>query len=373
MQKIKVLVTGANGFIGKNLVAHLKTNDSYEIFEFDIDTDFKLLETFTKKCDFVFHLAGVNRPKDIAEFEQGNVDFTVKLLDLLKKSKRKAPFLISSSSQAVLDNDYGRSKTAAENAVKEYGKSQKVNTYIFRLPNVFGKWSRPNYNSAVATFCHNIANGLDIQVNNTATELNLVYIDDVVKAFIDCVDNKVERKEGFATVATTHKVTLGEIVELLNSFKDSRKNHFVANQTQNSFSKKLYATYLSYLPKNDFSYPLKMNVDDRGSFSEFLKTDDFGQVSVNITKPNITKGNHWHHTKNEKFLVVAGKGVIRFRKLDESEIIEYNVSGDKLEVVDIPTGFTHNIENTGSTDLVTIMWASEAFDPNNPDTFFLKV
>ena len=373
MQKVKVLVTGAKGFVGKNLVATLKTSDKYEVLEFDIDTDKKLLDKYVKECSFVCHLAGVNRPQNATEFYEGNSSFTAELIESLKKAKSNAPMLISSSTQATLDNDYGKSKLQAEQAVRDYGKAVKTQTYVFRLPNVFGKWARPNYNSAVATFCHNIANDLDIVVNNRDTELALVYVDDVVKAFISCIEGTLKLDGEFASVVPVHNQTLGSIVDLLYSFKEFRQNNFVASQTANSFSKKLYATYTSYLPTDAFSYPLKMNVDNRGSFTEFLKTNDYGQVSINVSKPGITKGNHWHHTKNEKFLVVSGSGIIAFKRIDDSKIIEYHVSGDKLEVVDIPTGFTHNIKNTGNTDLVTVMWANEILDTNNPDTYFLDV
>lgn len=381
---MKILITGAKGFVGKNFAATLKNiangndklrgidKENLEIFEYDIDSDPKSLSEYCEKTDFVFHLAGVNRPKDESEFMKGNFGFTSTLLDTLKKYDNKAPVLITSSIQASLDNPYGKSKKAGEELMFNYGRENGVKTLVYRLPNVFGKWCRPNYNSAVATFCNNIANDLPITVNDRAHMMHLVYIDDIVDEFICAIKGQEHKNGDFCEVPVTHKITLGEIVDLLYSFKESRRNLSIPNQAD-AFSRKLYATYISYLPKNEFAYPLKMNVDPRGSFTEFLKTDEYGQVSVNISRPHIVKGNHWHHTKNEKFLVVSGKGVIRFRHPESDEVTEYFVSGDKLTVVDIPTGYTHNIENLGDTDMVTIMWANEKFDPNKPDTYFLEV
>lgn len=381
---MKILITGAKGFVGKNFAATLKNiangndksrgidKENLEIFEYDIDSDPKSLSEYCEKTDFVFHLAGVNRPKDESEFMKGNFGFTSTLLDTLKKYDNKAPVLITSSIQAALDNPYGKSKKAGEELMFNYGRENGVKTLVYRLPNVFGKWCRPNYNSAVATFCNNIANDLPITVNDRAHMMHLVYIDDIVDEFICAIKGQEHKNGDFCEVPVTHKITLGEIADLLYSFKASRQNLSIPNQAD-AFSKKLYATYISYLPKNEFAYPLKMNVDPRGSFTEFLKTDEYGQVSVNISRPHIVKGNHWHHTKNEKFLVVSGKGVIRFRHPESDEVTEYFVSGDKLTVVDIPTGYTHNIENLGDTDMVTIMWANEKFDPNKPDTYFLEV
>lgn len=380
---MKILVTGAKGFVGKNLVATLNNikdgkdktynvDPDIEIYEYDIDTPLEMLCEYCKKAEFVFHLAGVNRPQNESEFMEGNFGFTSVLLDELKKNGNKAPILITSSIQAELDNPYGKSKKAGEDLMFSYGKENGVKTLVYRLPNVFGKWCRPNYNSAVATFCNNIANDLPITVNDRNHMMRLVYIDDVVNEFVNALSENENRNGDYCFVPVVHEITLGEIVDMLYSFKESRNDFSTPNQGD-AFSKKLYATYLSYLPKKEFSYPLKMNMDMRGSFTEFLKTDEYGQVSVNISKPGIVKGNHWHHTKNEKFLVVSGKGVIRFRKIDEDEIVEYYVSGEKLEVVDIPTGYTHNIENLGDSDMVTIMWANEKFDPNKPDTYFLEV
>lgn len=369
---MKILVTGAKGFIGKNLVEELKNRKIEEIFEFDIDTDKTLLEEYTKNCDFVYHLAGVNRPEKEEEFMSGNFGFTSELLDLLKKHNNKAPILITSSIQAEKENLYGLSKKAGEDLIFDYGKENNIETYVYRLPNVFGKWSKPNYNTVVATYCHNIARDLPIQVNNPEAELKFVYIDDILEEFIGVMNNKVNKKEEFCFVPVTHNIKLGELAEVIKSFKDSRTDLSIPNM-EDIMVKKLYSTYLSFLPENEFSYPLKMNIDNRGSFTEFLRTGNKGQVSVNISKPGITKGNHWHHTKNEKFLVVSGTGLIRFRKIDEEKIIEYRVSGEKLEVVDIPTGYTHSIVNIGDSDMVTVMWANEAFNPDKSDTYFLEV
>lgn len=369
---MKILVTGAKGFIGKNLIAELKNHGYSDIFEYDIDTDNKFLEKFTQECDFVYHLAGVNRPKDEEEFMKGNFGFTSVLLELLKKHKNTCPVMISSSIQAELENAYGKSKKAGEEVLLNYQRETGAKVLIYRFPNVFGKWCKPNYNSAIATFCYNIAREISITVNDPNVVMKLVYIDDLVRELICALDGRENRKGDFCEVPVAHTITLGEIVDLIYSFKNSRKELSVPDMSD-SFTKKLYSTYLSYLPEDQFSYDLKMNVDNRGSFTEFLKTVDRGQVSVNISKPGITKGNHWHNTKNEKFLVVSGKGVIRFRKIDCEDIIEYYVSGEKLEVVDIPIGYTHNIENLGDTDMVTIMWANECFNPDKPDTYYLEV
>ena len=380
---MKVLITGAGGFVGRNLTAQLHNikagkarnyslPDDLTIYEYDIDTNPELLDLYTKDCDFVFHLAGVNRPKDEKEFMEGNFGFTSVLLDALKKNQNKAPVLITSSIQAELDNPYGKSKREGEKLIFQYGEMEGVKTLVYRLPNVFGKWCRPNYNSAVATFCNNIAGGQAITVNDPSVEMQLVYIDDVVEEFISALQGRETREGDFCCVPAVHKVKLGKIVELLYAFRDSRQNLCVP-KLDNAFEKALYSTYLSYLPADAFSYPLKMNVDERGSFTEIIRTPDRGQFSVNISKPGIIKGNHWHHTKNEKFVVVSGRGLIQFRKIGTSEVLDYHVSGDRLEVVDIPTGYTHNIINEGETDMVTFMWCNECFDSEKPDTYFEEV
>ncbi|MFL2145242.1 capsular polysaccharide biosynthesis protein CapF [Desemzia sp. FAM 24101] len=369
---MKILVTGSKGFIGKNLIAELKNREYTDVFEYDKDSESVLLDKYCKEADFVFHLAGVNRPKDQTEFMKSNFGFTSTLLDTLKKYHNACPVMISSSIQAELDNPYGESKKAGESLLFDYSKETGAKVLVYRFPNVFGKWSRPNYNSAVATFCYNIANDLPIHVNDPNVMMNLVYIDDVVKELINALEGKGNKEKEFCVVPVFHTVKLGEIVDLLYSFRESRNERSIPNMSDR-FTKKLYSTYLSYLSEDQFSYDLKMNIDQRGSFTEFIRTPDRGQVSVNISKPGITKGNHWHHTKNEKFLVVSGNGVIRFRKPDENKIVEYFVDGNEMKVVDIPVGYTHNIENIGDTDMVTIMWVNEPFDPENPDTHYLEV
>lgn len=369
---MKILVTGANGFIGKNLVAELRNRKHSNIFEYDKDTDPVLLDEYCKEAEFVFHLAGVNRPKEQSEFMEGNFGFTSILLDKLKKYNNTCPVMLSSSIQAKLDNPYGESKKAGEDLLFAYSNETGAKVLVYRFPNVFGKWCRPNYNSAIATFCYNIAHGIPITVNDPNVVMNLVYIDDVVEELINALNGKENTVGYFCEVPVVHTITLGEIVDLIYSFKNSREDLSVPNMAD-AFTKKLYSTYLSYLPEDKFNYELNMNIDNRGSFTEFIKTPDRGQVSVNISKPGITKGNHWHHSKNEKFLVVSGKGVIRFREIGSDKVIEYYVSGDKMEVVDIPTGYTHNIENLGDTDMITIMWANEPFDLEKPDTYYLEV
>ena len=380
---MNILITGAKGFVGKNLTVVLENmksgNDKThpeisvdELYRYDVDTDPALLYEYCMKADFVLHLAGVNRPENTDEFMKGNFGFTSTLLDTLKMHKNTCPVMISSSTQATLDNPYGQSKKAGEDLLFAYSKETGAKVLVYRFPNVFGKWCRPNYNSAIATFCNNIANDLPIHVNDPSANMTLVYIDDVIAELIRALCGNETRDGVYCRVPIEHKVTLGEIVDLIRSFKTSRDERSIPDMSD-AFTKKLYATYLSYLPTDKFSYPLKMNVDARGSFTEILRTTDRGQFSVNISKPGITKGNHWHHTKNEKFVVVSGTGVIRFRKPDETKVYEYFVSGDKIEVVDIPTGYTHNIENLGDTDLVTFMWCNECFDPDHPDTIFLEV
>ena len=398
---MNILVTGAYGFVGKNLCAALenirdgkdRTHPEIKIdsiFEFDIDTPKELLDTYCKEADFVFNLAGVNRPQNNDEFMQGNFGFASELLDALKKHKNKAPVMISSSIQATCigryDSDYGRSKKAGEELVFAYGEETGAKVLVYRFPNLFGKWCRPNYNSAVATFCNNIANSLPIQVNDRNVTLELLYIDDLVGEMLAALEGREHRCtfDGIDTVLCedgkycaapiTHKVTLGEIVDLLYSFEKQPQTLVLPEIPDGSFAKKLYSTYLSYLPQEKTSFALKMNVDDRGSFTELLKTANCGQVSVNISKPGITKGEHWHNTKWEFFIVVSGKGIIRQRKIGTDEIRDFYVSGDKIEAVHMLPGYTHNIINLSDTeDLVTVMWANEQFDPNHPDTFFEKV
>lgn len=369
---MNILVTGAKGFLGRNLVAELKQSDYHTVYEYDLDTPREILEEWVTTVDFVFHLAGVNRPETTDEFMAGNFGFTSELLDLLKKANNKAPIMLSSSIQAAFDNPYGQSKKAGEDLMFEYGKTNGVKTYVYRFHNLFGKWSRPNYNTVVATFCHNIARGEEIQINNEDAEIELCYVDDVVKELKGILNDGGHQVGDYYTVPTVYKITIGELANKIQSFKESRTDLSVGNMSD-PFTKKLYATYLSFIPEDAFAYDLKMNVDNRGSFTEFLRTPDRGQVSVNISKPGIVKGQHWHHTKNEKFLVVSGQGVIRFRKVGTDDIIEYPVSGKKLQVLDIPTGYAHNIKNVGDTDMVTVMWANEPFDPENPDTYYEEV
>lgn len=371
---MRVLVTGANGFIGKNLIAELKNRGIHEIYEYDVETSEECLEAFCKDCDFVFNLAGVNRPENPEDFLNGNFGFASRLLEVLKKNKNFCPVMLASSIQAEMNNPYGKSKKAGEDLFFSYGKECGADVYIYRFPNVFGKWCRPNYNSVIATFCYNIARELPIQINNPETVLKLVYIDDVISELICAMEKKPFRlNDGFCSVPVEHTATLGEIAEAIFSFRESRKEKTVPDMAEGGFIKKLYSTYLSYLPKTSFCYPLKTNEDERGSFTEIIRTPERGQFSVNISKPGITKGNHWHNTKNEKFLVVSGRGLIQFRKVGSDEIINYHVSGEKMEVVDIPPGYTHNIINEGNADLVTFMWCNECFDPANPDTYFLNV
>lgn len=374
---MKILITGAKGFIGRNLSAGLRNRGYEELLEYDVDSSERDLERYTAECDVVVHLAGVNRPENVGEFMEGNFGFTSRMLSMLESSGNKAPLIVTSSIQAELDNPYGVSKKAGEEAIFDYGERNGVRVFVYRLPNVFGKWCRPNYNSVVATFCHNIARNMPIRVNDPSVVLNLVYVDDVVRSLIASIESSksesaVNWSRNFESVVPVHTASLGVLAALIESFRRSRANLSVP-KLDDQLQKKLYSTYLSYLAGDDFSYPLKMNVDDRGSFTEFLKSDDRGQVSINISKPGIVKGNHWHNTKNEKFLVVSGKGIIRFRRIDSDEVIEYHVSGDRLEVVDIPVGYTHNIENMGDTDMVTVMWVNEIFDRENPDTYFLEV
>lgn len=375
-----ILITGAGGFVGRNLVATLRALGCEDLLLFEKDDTLETLADYCRRAAFVVHLAGINRPQDPGEFYRGNAGLTETMLQLLAEHGNRAPVAVTSSIQAALDNDYGKSKRMAEDAIFAHGKATGAPVYVFRMEGVFGKWCRPNYNSVVATFCHNIARGLPIEVRDPAYELPLVYIDDVVQCLLDVMRHGSARMdgEGFCRIHPVHRVTLGRLAETLQGFARARgagglPTLAVPNLAADSFEKKLYSTYLSYLPEDSFAYDLNMHCDARGSFTEFLRTPERGQVSVNISRPGIVKGNHWHHTKNEKFLVVRGEGVIRFRRIDSDQVIEYRVSGDKLQVVDIPCGYTHNIENVGDGDLVTVMWANEAFDPDRPDTFALPV
>ena len=399
---MKILVTGAKGFVGKNLCWSLKnilagkdkTHPGVSIetvFEYDIDTEPSLLDEFCQKADFVFNLAGVNRPKNTSEFMEGNFGFASTLLDTLKKYKNTCPVMLSSSQQASLtgrfgNSEYGRSKKAGEDLFLKYQEETGAKVLIYRFPNLFGKWCRPNYNSAVATFCNNIANDLPIQVNDPAVELELLYIDDLVAEMLDALEGRAHRCEfeglevlpkadgRYCFAPITHKVTLGRIVELLHEFAEQPKTLMIPEIPFNSFEKKLYSTYLSYLPKEKVAFPLKMNVDDRGSFTEMVHTLNCGQVSINISKPGVTKGQHWHNTKWEFFIVVAGHGLIQERKIGSDEVIEFEVSGDNIQCVHMLPGYTHNIINLSETEnLVTVMYCNEIFDPNKPDTFFEPV
>lgn len=368
----KVLVTGSKGFVGKNLIQTLLYNKEVKVLEYSRSDSEETLKNYLNEADVVFHLAGVNRPEKIEEFSLGNTGLTEKIVSYLTVSGKKTPVVLTSSTQALLDNPYGKSKKNAEDLVFNYANKSGANVFVYRLPNIFGKWSRPNYNSVVATFCYNIARDLPIQINDPNVLLNYIYIDDLVNDFINILNEKKQLNEQFADVGPIYSILLGDLAELIKSFKRTRQERSIPNMSD-PMIKKLYSTYLNFLPMDQFSYPLKMNVDDRGSFTEFIKTTDSGQVSVNVSKPGITRGNHWHHTKNEKFLVVSGVGTINFRAVGGTEVVTYHVSGEKLEVVEIPTGYTHNIVNTGISDLVTLMWANEPFNPEIPDTNFLIV
>lgn len=371
-KSIKILITGAGGFIGSNLVHMLKTAGYTNILEFRKGTDSSILDKYTSECGFVFHLAGINRPQNESEFFEGNVEFTRLLLDSLKKNQNKSPVLFTSSIQAELDNPYGKSKKAGEELLFDYQRREGIKALVYRLPNVFGKWCRPNYNSVVATFCSNIANNLPINISDPDKVLNLVYIDDVVSEFIGALEGSENRADDFCYVKPVHTTTLGELADLIYGFYKSRQS-LILPDLSDPFVKKLYATYLSYLPAGKFGYKLKTNEDHRGSFTEFLKTISAGQVSINISKPGAVKGNHWHSSKCEKFLVVYGRGEIRLRKVDDDKVISYKVSGDNLEVIDIPPGYTHSIANLGDSDMVTVMWVNEVYDPESPDTYYLQV
>lgn len=371
---MNILITGARGFMGKNLRSALtgRYGDAHRLMLLDMPHTEEELLAAAAEADFVFHLAGVNRPTDPADFQKGNADFTRQLLTLLKERGKRPPVLLSSSIQAALENPYGQSKLSAEQAVADYGRETGSAVYLYRLPNVFGKWSRPNYNSAVATFCHNVARGLPITVNDPSVTLRLVYIDDVVEEFLRTMEGQPCREGEWCAVQPVHEVKLGHMAELIQSFPALRDSLTAPDQSD-PLVKKLYATYLSFLPPEDFSRPTVTHADQRGSFTELLHMGSRGQVSLNVSRPHITKGDHWHQTKHEKFIVLQGEGVIRFRKVGDSTVIAYKVSGENLTVVDIPTGYTHSIENTGDTDMLTLMWANEVFDPAHPDTLRLPV
>lgn len=370
---MNVLVTGSLGFVGKNLLAGLRKNKEINIITFDIEDDQAVFEDYVLKADFIFHLAGSNRPTDVSEFEKINKGLTEIMLGILEKNQLKTPVVLSSSIQATLDNPYGISKKFAEDAVFDYERNFGGKAYVFRLPNIFGKWCRPNYNSVVATFCYNIANGLAIKINDPNIQLNLVYIDDVVKAFLGALKNDVTvDDDGFCIVNRTYNVSLKELADIIYSFKSSRET-LVLPDYSNQFIKNLYATYVSYLPEKGFAYSTEMKKDNRGWLAEILKSNSFGQIFVSTTKPGITRGNHWHHTKVEKFIVLKGTASIKFRNINSEEIIDYKVSGENIQVVDIPAGYTHSITNIGDTDLVTLFWSDEIFDPENPDTAYLEV
>ena len=399
---MNILITGAKGFVGKNLVENLKcikdgkntTRPELridEIYEYDVESDKEQLFYYCERADFVFNLAGVNRPKDDEEFMKGNFGFASELLEALKRYKNTCPVMLSSSVQATLagrfqTSEYGKSKLAGEELFFDYSRETGAKVLVYRFPNLFGKWCRPNYNSAVATFCYNTANDLPLTINDRNTVLELLYIDDLVEGLLDALEGKAQyceyegveakgEKDGrYAYIPVTHKVTLGEIVDTLEEFKTQPESLIMPEIPAGSFAKKLYSTYLSYLPKEKISFPLKMNVDNRGSFTELLKTTSCGQFSVNISKPGITKGEHWHNTKWEFFIVVSGKALIQERKIGTDEILEFYVSGEKIEAVHMLPGYTHNIINLSDTeDLITLMWANESFDKNRPDTFFEKV
>lgn len=399
---MKILVTGANGFVGQNLVAQLNNIKEGkarcygdvvvdEVFCYDIDSTPEQLDAYCREADFVFNLAGVNRPHDVSEFMKGNWGFATTLLQTLRKHNNTCPVMLSSSIQATLagrfgNSEYGKSKKAGEELFFDYAATTGAKVLVYRFPNIFGKWCRPNYNSAVATFCYNIAHNLPITVNDPSTQLELLYIDDLVDEMIaalagcehhcefDGVTTIITPQGRYCAVPVTHHVTLGEIVELLHTFYNQPQSLVIPDIPQGSFAKKLYSTYLSYLPKEKIAFPLKMNVDERGSFTELLRTHNNGQVSINISKPGITKGQHWHNTKWEFFMVVSGHGLIQQRRVGSDEVLNFEVSGDKIEAVHMLPGYTHNIINLSDThDLVTVMWCNECFDPNHPDTYFLPV
>lgn len=369
---MKILITGAKGFIGKNLVSELSKYDDNTLYLYDLDSTIEELDKYTRDCEFVYHLAGVNRPKTQEQFSSGNVDFTSLLIDKLTKNKNFCPIMISSSIQVELENPYGKSKKKAEELIYLYGETTGAKVMVYRFPNVFGKWCKPNYNSVVATFSYNISHNLTITINDRNTMLDLVYIDDVIRELLKALHDDEFRQGVYCYAKPVYRCSLGEIADKLINFSEYRSSLLIPS-LHDELTKKLYATYLSYVPYDDLVIDLNMHTDSRGSFTEIFKSSGFGQVSVNISHPGIIKGNHWHHTKNEKFLVIYGQGIIRIRDLNTDSIIEFFVNGENLRIVDIPPGSTHNIENVGNTDLMTIIWASEEYDPDFPDTNYLEV
>lgn len=368
---MKLLVTGARGFIGKNLCSHIRNRLAAELFEYNPDTGLGLLDKYTAECDFVFHLAGINRPKAPRDFEI-NYTFTVQLLQSLKNQGNKAPILMSSSIQAELNNPYGNSKKKAEELMFNYEAETRAPVFVFRLPSVFGKWCQPNYNSVVATFCDATANGRPVRIDNPDADVTLIYIDDVVKEFLKALDNKVTKQDGFCIVKDIQQIKVGNLAELIASFRECRNSLMLGN-LGDTLTKQLYSTYISYLPKESFSYPLVMRTDTRGAFTEFLKSKTGGQVSVNSVNPGMTKGNHWHHTKSEKILVVSGTGVICFKNIQGGDEFLYPVSGEELKVIDIPVGYAHSITNTGTKDMIMVVWSNQVFDPHAPDTYPMEL
>lgn len=368
-----ILITGANGFVGRNLAARLQQEEDIRLLHFDINNTEQELDSYLEQADFVFHLAGVNRPEHPSEFQTGNADLTGRIVEILQNSGRKTPVTLSSSAQAALDNPYGCSKKQAEDHVFMYGQQTGASVYVYRLPGLFGKWSRPNYNSVVSTFCYNISHALPIQINNPDYLLTVAYIDDVITEFRATMDGEAHRdQDGFCYIPRSFQITLQALADLIRSFRASRDTAVLPDMND-PLTKRLYSTYLSYLETDDFSYFADMKTDNRGWLFELVKSPHMGQIFVSQTRPGVTRGGHYHHTKVEKFVVVQGQAVIRFRQIDADDIIEYPVSGDKIEIVDIPPGYTHDITNVGDTDVITLFWANEIFDPDNPDTYYLKV
>lgn len=368
----KILITGAYGFIGKNLCVQLDRDEDIKILRFGSENTHEELKKLVQEADFIFHFAGINRPKDEAEFDKGNRELTQIITTELQKTKKQTPIFLSSSIQAELDNPYGISKKAAEDLIFDLSKNNNNPVYVYRLPNVFGKWCKPNYNSVVATFCNNIATGQDITINDPSTKLTLVYIDDIIRECLKCLNGDIKPSKQILFIQPEFTATLQEIADKIYSFKTSRETILLPN-FESDFDKYLYATYTSYLETDNFGYELEMKHDERGWLSEFVKSKQFGQIFVSKTKPGITRGNHWHHTKIEKFLVVSGEAEIKFRKLETEEVYRYKVTGEQLKVLDIPAGYTHSITNTGKDELITIFWSDEIFNPEAPDTYFLEV